>query len=106
MHLKRLLPLLVLLLFLPVVAFSQEKASKNDDRKEKVKEMAGLPQKPDPAKMIQDDQQRKRADMVKSVPMPNRTMDVIRMQNRKATMEQMHTINKAIRKSMTIHKRR
>jgi hypothetical protein len=42
--------------------------------------------------------------MVKSVPVTNKTLQVIRLQNKKATMEQMHTINKAIRKSMTVHK--
>jgi hypothetical protein len=91
MHLRRLLPILVIILALPVCGFGQDKTARATDKK-------------DPGKTLQDNQQKRRADMVKSVPVTNKTLQVIRLQNKKATMEQMHTINKAIRKSMTVHK--
>ncbi len=93
MHLRRFLPIIVLFLALPVCGFAQDKGGKTA-------------QKTDPAKVMQDNQLRKQSDAIKAVPITNKTMDAIRMQNRKATMEQMHTINKAIRKSMTVHKRK
>ena len=106
MNLRRLLPILLFLLVIPVFALAQEKTVDVNDKKDAAKAVAGRQVKPDPARVLQENQQRKRTDMIKSVPITNKTMDAIRMQNKKATMEQMHTINKAIRKSMTIHKRR
>jgi len=91
MHLRRLILILVFTLALPIYGFGQEKVVKPAD-------------KTVPAKALQDNQQKKRADMIKSVPITDKTMEAIRLQNRKATMGQMHTINKAIRKSMTVHK--
>jgi hypothetical protein len=105
MNLRGLLPTIIFIM-LPVFGFSQEKAAATSDRKDPVKVVADQQRKADPARLVQENQQRRRADMVKSVPITNKTMDAIRMQNKKATMGQMHTINKAIRKSMTIHKRR
>ena len=91
MYLRRLLPILVFILVLPVCGFGQDKTARSSDKN-------------DPGKTIQDNQQKRRADMVKSVPVTNKTLQVIRLQNKKATMGQMHTINKAIRKTMTVHK--
>ena len=79
MHLRRLLPILVFILAVPIYGYGQEKVVKSDEKK--------------------------KTEKVKTVPMASKTMEAIRLQNKKATMEQMHTINKAIRKSMTVHKR-
>jgi hypothetical protein len=91
MLLRRLIPILVFALALPIYGLGQEKVVKSVD-------------KTLPSKVLLDNQQNKRADMIKSVPIADKTMQAIRLQNRKATMEQMHTINKAIRKSMTVRK--
>ncbi len=80
MHLRRLLPILVFILAVPIFGYGQEKVVKSDDKK--------------------------KTEQAKTVPMTSKTMEAIRLQNKKATMEQMHIINKAIRKSMTIHQRR
>ena len=106
MNLRRLLPTLILVLALPVFGFAQEKVQATGEVKEAARVAAGQQKMADPARVLQENQQRKRAGMIKSVPITNKTMDAIRMQNKKATMDQMHTVNKAIRKSMTIHKRR
>lgn len=42
-------------------------------------------------------------EKVKSVPVSSKNIDVIKAQNKKATMGQMHKINKAMRKSMMRH---
>jgi hypothetical protein len=60
----------------------------------------------DTAKILTGQQQTGNEKTVKSVPATDKNLEAIRLQNRKVTMEQMHTINKAIRKSMRIHKRR
>ena len=93
MHLRRLLRMVVLLFALPVCGFGQEKVVQAEVKTE-------------PAKVLQDNQQKKKTEQIKSVPITNKNIEAIRMQNKKATLEQMHTINKAIRKSMTIHKHR
>ncbi len=93
MHLRKLLPGLIFILFIPIHGFGQEKVVKSED-------------KTDPAKVLQDRQQKKPDIIIKSVPVTSKTMDAIRQQNKKVTMEQMHTINKAMRKSMTVHKRK
>lgn len=93
MHLRRLLAVLVFSLALPIYGLGQEKVVKSTD-------------KTDPAKVLQDNQQKKKADMIKSVPITAKTMEALRLQNKKVTMDQMHKINKAMRKSMTIHKHR
>ncbi len=92
MFLRRLIPILVFILAVPIYGYGQEKVVKSDD-------------KTNPVQTLQDNQQKKRSDPVKSVPVTHKTMDAIRLQNKKVTMEQMHTINKAMRKSMMIHKR-
>lgn len=97
MLLRRFLPIIVLLLALPLYGFAQDKGGKTVEK---------TVEKTDPAKVMQESQLRKQTEAVKAVPITNKTMDAIRMQNRKATMEQMHTINKAIRKSMTVRKRK
>ena len=84
---------MLFLLALPFCGYGQEKVVK-------------LADKTNPDKVLQESQEKKKAALVKSVPVTNKTMEVIRLQNKKATKEQIHTINKAIRKSMTIHKRR
>lgn len=93
MYLRKLLPIIFFILAFPVLGFSQEKKDQSNDKK-------------DPPKVLQDDQQKKPADKIKSVPMTRKNLEEIRLQNKKASMEQMHTINKAIRKSMIIHQRR
>ncbi len=93
MHLKRLIPILIFILAIPVLGYSQEKIEQSKVKTEQTRE-------------LQESQQKKRAQVIKSVPITNKTNEAIRLQNKKATMEQMHTINKAMRKSMTVHKRR
>ena len=106
MYLRKLLPTLVFILALPVCGFGQEK---NTLAKEKADPPKGLTEsrvKQDPARLMKESQQKKRTDAIKSVPVMNKNIEAIRQQNKKATMQQMHTINKAIRKSMTVHKRK
>jgi hypothetical protein len=93
MHLRRLLPILVFILAVPNYGFGQEKTVKSDEKKI-------------PEKVLRDDTRKNTTDSIKSVPVTNKAMDAIRLQNKKAAMEQMHTINKAIRKSMIVNKRR
>jgi hypothetical protein len=92
MLLRRLIPVLIFTLAFPVFGLGQEKVVQSAE-------------KTVPDKVLQDDQQKKKEDIIKSVPVTDKTMKAIRLQNRKATMNQRHTINKAMRKSMTIHKR-
>jgi hypothetical protein len=84
---------MILLFALPFCGFGQEKVVQTEV-------------KTDTAKVLQENVQQKKKEQIKSVPITNKNIEAIRMQNKKATMEQMHTINKAIRKSMTIHKHR
>lgn len=93
MHLKKLLRNLVFLLVLPVCAFGQEKAVQSTDQAEQ-------------ARTLQENQKKKRTGMIKSVPVTNKNIEAIRHQNKKVTQEQMHQINRSMRKSMIIHKRR
>lgn len=93
MYLRRILRIMIFLFALPVCGFGQEKVVQSEV-------------KADTAKVLQENVQQKKTEQIKSVPITNKNMEAIRMQNKKTTMEQMHTINKAIRKSMTIHKRR
>jgi len=81
MYLKRLLPILIFVLALPVIGFAQDQGVKANDQAQK-----------------------KKTEVIKSVPITNKNIQMIRQQNKKATMEQMHRINKAVRKSMTVHK--
>jgi predicted Mrr-cat superfamily restriction endonuclease len=90
--LKRLLGILILILLFTGRGFSQEQEVKT--------------QKTVTTTSAQDPKKVTTSDPVKSVPVTDKNLEAIRLQNRKVTMEQMHTINKAIRKSMTIHKRR
>jgi Na+-transporting methylmalonyl-CoA/oxaloacetate decarboxylase gamma subunit len=93
MHLKRHILLLLFILAVSIYGFSQETVVKSEDKK-------------DPVKVLQENQQQKKADVIKSVPVTNKTMDAIRQQNKRVTLEQMHTINKAMRKSMTVRRRK
>jgi hypothetical protein len=93
MYLRRLLPILLFILALPLSGFGQEKVIPPDDKKNQVK-------------IVKVDPKDKKAESVKSVPVTTKNLEAIRLQNKKATMQQMHTINKAIRKSMTVNKRR
>jgi hypothetical protein len=93
MLLRRILPILFFIIAIPIYGYGQEKVVKSVE-------------KTDTARVVQDNQQKNKQDLIKAVPNANKTTDAIRLQNKKATMEQMHTINKAIRKSLTIHKRR
>jgi hypothetical protein len=83
MYLKRLLPILIFVLALPAIGFAQDKGGKANDKAQK-----------------------KQTEVIKSVPITNKNIQMIRQQNKKATMEQMHMINKAVRKSMTVHRRK
>jgi len=91
MLLRRLIPILVFALALPICGFGQENVVQSAD-------------KDLPTKVLQDNQQNKKEDIIKSVPIADKTIKAIRQQNSKATMGQMHTINKAMRKSMTVRK--
>lgn len=89
---KRLLGILFLIFLFIGRGFGQEQVVKT--------------QKAETSASKQEQQKVIKPDSVKTVPVTDKNLEAIRLQNRKVTMEQMHTINKAIRKSMTIHKRR
>jgi hypothetical protein len=91
--LRRLLPILIFILALPISGFGQEKIVQQDEKKNQ-------------DKVLKDIRPDKKAEMIKSVPITAKNVEIIRLQNKKATMQQMHTINKAIRKSMTVNKHR
>ena len=80
MLLKRHILLLLFILAVSIYGFSQEKVIKPDEKK--------------------------KTEVIKSVPVTNKTMDAIRQQNKRVTLEQMHTINKAMRNSMTVRRRK
>lgn len=106
MYLRRLIPILVFILALPVFGFGQEKNTRANEQADPPKVLDESRAKQDPARVLKENQQKKRTDAIKSVPVMNKNIEAIRQQNKKATMQQMHTINKAIRKSMTVHKRK
>jgi hypothetical protein len=93
MNLRRLLPFLAFIVFFSVSGHGQDQ---NKKAAEKVV----------PPRTLNENQQKRRADMIKSVPITEKTIETMRLQNKKASMEQMHKINKAVRQSMIIHKRR
>jgi len=93
MHLKRLILFVALILALTSAGFAQEKVSQAKG-------------KADPPKELKETKQNASNDQIKSVPITNKNMEAMRLQNRKVTTGQMHTINKAMRKSMTIRRRR
>lgn len=91
MNLRRLYGILILFFVFTFRGLGQEKVVKS--------------QTADSARILTEMQQKEKDKSVKTVPAIDRNLEAIRLQNRKVTMEQMHTINKAIRKSMRIHKR-
>ena len=93
MNLKRLLATLGFLIGIASFSFGQEKVTKVTGKE-------GL------VTIEAENQQKKAAEAVKTVPLTDKNLEAIRLQNRKATMQQMQTINKALRKSMKIQKRR
>ena len=88
--------LLLIVLFLSSLIFSGKSQEQSEQD----------PIKKDPPKGMNAVQQRQRQGQIKSVPMNDKTMQAIRHQNQRANMEQMQTINKALRKSMRVQKRK
>ncbi|HBB91836.1 MAG: hypothetical protein A2X22_07960 [Bacteroidetes bacterium GWF2_49_14] len=93
MNLKRLLATLGFLIGIFSFSFGQERITKSTGKEELVKKET-------------DNKLKQATETVKTVPVTDKNLEAIRLQNRKATMQQMQTINKALRKSMKIHKRR
>lgn len=81
------------LLIAAVSGFGQEKVAESIAKK-------------DPPKAITKSAQKSATEAVKAVPITDKSTDAMRLQSRKATMQQMHQINKASRKSMMVRRRR
>lgn len=90
---KRLFGLLIILFALANTGFGQEKIQESAKKQEQ-------------QKVVVDPPQKRASEQVKVVPITNKNLQMMRKQSQKATTEQMHTINKAMRKSMTIHRRK
>jgi hypothetical protein len=59
-----------------------------------------------PPKVLNETVQKSTTDQIKAVPITDKSTEAMRLQSRKATMQQMHQINKASRKSMMVKRRR
>ena len=93
MHLKRLILILIPIFSLTGGLHAQEKTTQ-------------IVVKADSGKTVVTASPKSKSELVKSVPVKDRNLEAIKQQNLKASREQVQTINKAIRKSMRVNRRR